>query len=132
MQPPSGFHHVTLTVSDLSVSVPWYERVLGAAKAADREGAGFRRAILRTPGGLVLGLTRHDATRPGDRFDERRIGLDHVSFACAGRAEVEAWGRRLDELGIANSGITDAPYGHVLVFRDPDAVQLEFFAPVSP
>jgi hypothetical protein len=29
---------------------------------------------------------------------------------------------------VENSGVTDAPYGHVLVFRDPDNIQLEFFA----
>ncbi len=129
MEPPRAFHHVTLTVSDLAASAAWYVRVLGATKAADREGPGFRRAILRTPGGLTLGLTQHDATSTPDRFDERRVGLDHVSFACVDRTEVEAWARRLDELGIVHGGIVAAPYGHVLTFRDPDDIQLEFFTP---
>jgi hypothetical protein len=36
---------------------------------------------------------------------------------------------RLDDLGIAHSGIVDADYGSALAFRDPDNIALEFFAP---
>jgi choline dehydrogenase len=38
MRSPSTFHHVTLSVTDLPRSVDSYERVLGMAKVADREG----------------------------------------------------------------------------------------------
>ena len=44
-------------------------------------------------------------------------------------AELEDWEKRLNELGIANGGVVDAPYGSGLSFRDPDNVALEFFAP---
>jgi hypothetical protein len=37
-------------------------------------------------------------------------------------------GGRLNELGIANSGIVDDAYGHHLNFRDPDNIALELFA----
>ena len=33
----------------------------------------------------------------GDRFDEHRAGLDHVSFGCADRAELEGWKTQMDE-----------------------------------
>jgi len=62
-------------------------------------------------------------------FDERRLGLDHLAFACADRSELDQWRDRLDELGIAHGGVVDAPYGSVLSFRDPDNIALEFFAP---
>ena len=35
----------------------------------------------------------------------------------------------LDELGIPNRGIVDAPGYSALSFRDPDKIALEFFAP---
>jgi glyoxylase I family protein len=64
-------------------------------------------------------------------FNERRIGLDHLAFACSSRHDLEEWEARLDELGIDNGGIVDASYGSGLSFRDPDNIALEFFAPRS-
>lgn len=58
-----------------------------------------------------------------------RTGLDHVGLAVASRAELEGWQRHLAELGVSHSPIADRPYGSVLVFRDPDNIQLELFAP---
>jgi len=130
MRSPSTFHHVTLSVTDLPRSVDWYERVLGMSKVADREGATWTRALMRSDGGLVISLTVHEGT-PGDRFDERRVGLDHLSIACADRVEVEAWERHLDELGVQHGDLVDAGYGHVLTSRDPDGIPIEFFAPVA-
>jgi catechol-2,3-dioxygenase len=62
-------------------------------------------------------------------FNERRVGLDHLAFACANRAELEQCEARLKELGIKNGGVVDAGYGSGLSFRDPDNIALEFFAP---
>jgi hypothetical protein len=93
MRSPATFHHITLTVTDLPRSIDWYERVLGMTKVADREGPTWKRALMRSEGGLVIGLTAHEGTG-SDRFDERRVGLDHLSIACEDRAEVEAWERR--------------------------------------
>jgi hypothetical protein len=39
------------------------------------------------------------------------------------------WEARLNDLGVANGGIVDAPYGSGLSFRDPDNIALEFFSP---
>ncbi len=60
---------------------------------------------------------------------ERRVGLDHLSIACAGATEVEAWRERLDEVGVAHDGVGELSYGHVLVARDPDGIVIEFFSP---
>jgi glyoxylase I family protein len=70
----------------------------------------------------------HDADA-GTDFDEHRLGLDHIAFGCANRAELESWQAHLDGLGYAHGGIVDAPYGSGLSFRDPDNLPLEFFAP---
>jgi glyoxylase I family protein len=127
MKSPARFHHVTLTVTDLSRSIDWYERVLGMTKVADREGPTWKRALMRSEGGLVISLTAHDGTG-GDRFDERRVGLDHLSIACESRDEVEVWERHLTELGVDHGDLVDAGYGHVLTSRDPDGIPVEFFA----
>ncbi len=121
--------HVTLTVSDLDRSVPWYERLFGATLEIDEDPGPFRRAVWLVGGQTLVGL--HQFPDPADTlpFNERRTGLDHLAFACASRGDLEAWEARLDELGIANGGIVDAPYGSGLSFRDPDNIALEFYTP---
>jgi catechol 2,3-dioxygenase-like lactoylglutathione lyase family enzyme len=80
-------------------------------------------------GGTLFGIHQHAAPSSHQPFDELRPGLDHVSFGCASRAELDQWAGRLDSLGIAHGGVVDAPYGSGLSFRDPDNIALEFFAP---
>jgi catechol 2,3-dioxygenase-like lactoylglutathione lyase family enzyme len=80
-------------------------------------------------GSTLVGLHQHQAAAPSGGFSELRVGLDHVGFGCADRAELERWERRLDELGVDHGAIKDASYGSGLSFRDPDGIALELFAP---
>jgi catechol 2,3-dioxygenase-like lactoylglutathione lyase family enzyme len=122
--------HVALTVRDLSVSVPWYEALLGAKPVLDEDtDPDFHHTVYLVGNGNLLGLHQHGTPAPDDAFSEHRVGLDHVSFGVADRAELERWARRLDELGISHGGIKDASYGSGVSFRDPDEIALEFFAP---
>jgi glyoxylase I family protein len=124
--------HVALTVRDLSVSVPWYEALLQAKPALDEDtDPDFHHTVYLIGNGNLLGLHQHGTPAPDEQFSEFRVGLDHVSFGCADRAELERWARRLDELGIEHGGIKDAGYGSGVSFRDPDGIALEFFAPPS-
>jgi glyoxylase I family protein len=124
--------HVALTVRDLSVSVPWYEELLDAKPVLDEDtDPDFHHTVYLIGNGNLLGLHQHGTPAPDENFSEFRVGLDHVSFGCADRAELERWGRRLDELGIEHQGIKDASYGSGVSFRDPDGIALEFFAPPS-
>lgn len=121
--------HVAITVSDLTVSVPWYVRLIGAEPVLDEDTGAFHHTVFAI-GGTLLGLHAFPGGTPDDAaFDERRPGLDHLAFQCADRAGLEHWERRLDELGIKHGGILDAHYGSGLSFRDPDNIALEFFAP---
>jgi catechol-2,3-dioxygenase len=111
------------------VSVPWYERLLGAKPVLDEDtDPGFHHTVYLL-GNTLLGLHQHTTEAPAEQFSEHRVGLDHVAFGCASRAELEQWLQRLDELGIEHGGIKDRPYGSGLSFRDPDGIALEFFAP---
>jgi glyoxylase I family protein len=126
--PPIG--HVALTVRDLSVSVPWYEALLDAKPVLDEDtDPDLHHTVYLLGGTTLFGLHQHAAPAPRGDFSEFRVGLDHVAFGCADRAELEKWARRLDELGVAHGEIKDAGYGSGLSFRDPDGIALEFFAP---
>ena len=46
-------------------------------------------------------------SNPGQAFEERRTGLDHMSFAVASRADLNAWASWLDSQGVENSGVVD-------------------------
>lgn len=123
--------HVALTVRDLSVSVPWYEALIGSGPVLDEDTEPNFHHTVYLIGNTLLGLHQHKTPAPVEKFSEFRVGLDHIAFGCADRAELEKWVTRLDELGIANGGIKDAAYGSGVSFRDPDGIALEFFAPPS-
>jgi catechol-2,3-dioxygenase len=121
--------HVALTVTDLDRSVPWYEALFDAKPVLDEDTGPFRHVVWLVGGQTLVGLHQFPDLASGEPFDERRVGLDHLAFACANRAELEQWETRLKDLGIANGGIVNASYGSGLSFRDPDNIALEFFAP---
>jgi glyoxylase I family protein len=97
--PPAvaGYHHFAPTVSDMEASAQWYERVFG---------------MTRVP----VAFPHHGAEQEG------------YAVVLAERADLDAWARWLDSLGVENSGVVDTgnpvPYS-VVVFRDPDHIQLE-------
>jgi catechol 2,3-dioxygenase-like lactoylglutathione lyase family enzyme len=124
-------HHVAVTVRDLAVSGPWYQRLFGTAPVLDEDtDAGFHHLVWVLDGDTLFGIHEHGRGAPDERFSEFRCGLDHVSFGCASRADLEEWADRLDKLGIQHGGVVDAHYGSGLSFRDPDGIALEFFAPL--
>jgi catechol-2,3-dioxygenase len=125
-----GLTHVAVTVRDLNVSGPWYRRLLGTEPVLDEwTDAGFHHVVWMLDGGTLFGIHQHERSAPDGKFSEFSIGLDHVGFGCEGRADLEKWVDRLNELGIPHGGIVDAGYGSGLSFRDPDGIALEFFAP---
>lgn len=130
----SGVHHVTLNVQDVAASEQWYGDVLGFARLTGYGTETFQRVILRAGDGrMTLGLNRHTAPEAEQPFDERRAGLDHLAFQVPDREALEAWRERFESLGVTHSEIKPAavPGSFLIVFRDPDGIQLELFAPPS-
>jgi glyoxylase I family protein len=124
----TGVSHVGLSVTDLDRSTAWYTDVLGLQVLMPTDAPGLKRVLLVHPGsGLMVGLGRHEAAA-GAGFDERATGLDHLSFAVGSRDELAAWEEQLADKGVPYTPIQDEFYGSVLVFRDPDNIQLELFA----
>ena len=132
----SGIHHLGLTVRDVDASADWYQRVLEFRRVGHYESPdGARRKVFLNHDrlGVRLGLTQH---RDGSRndFDETCVGLDHLAFAVHDRRDLESWAARLAAELVTSSAIAPAntiPGAFVLVFRDPDNIQLEFFAEPS-
>jgi glyoxylase I family protein len=121
--------HVALTVSDLKRSTPWYQKLFDSKPVIDEDTGPFHHVVWMLGGGTLVGIHQHTKVESSEPCSELRPGLDHLAFACANRGELEAWEKKLDELGIKHGGIVDAPYGSGLSFRDPDNIPLEFFAP---
>ena len=128
----TGVSHIELTVRDADRSAAWYEQVLCLQRLREfpeyhTPGVSARVVHVINPVvGLDLGLIQHE---PGDdgEFSEFRVGLDHLALAVKSRDELETWVEHLDGCGVSHSAIRDMPYGSVLVFRDPDNIQLELF-----
>lgn len=125
-----GLQHVAVTVSDITRSTQWYAQLFGSDPVLDEdEGSGqFHHAVFALDGGTLFGIHTHRGRESGERFDERRTGLDHVAFAVGSYDELRRWAQKLTDLGIAHDGIKEARYGNGVSFRDPDNIALEFFA----
>jgi glyoxylase I family protein len=125
--PLTGLSHLDLSVSDRHASAGWYAAVLGFEIRGDRfnEAAALHWIHLVHPAcGLSLGLVEHP-DNPGAPFDERRSGLDHVSFAVSARADIEDLAQRIGDLGHEAPAITETTDALLLVLRDPDNIQVE-------
>ena len=134
-------HHLRLTVTDIGRSREFYTGLLGFQVAVESPPAGDPSAeamypilwggIVMTSGNLLLGL--RPVAPQGDRFDENRVGLDHLSFSVASRADLEQAAQLFDQQGVPHGEITRLEgFGiDILPFRDPDNIQLELTAQVS-
>ena len=118
--------HVALTVRDLSVSVPWYQQVIGSDPVLDEDTGPFRHVVFAV-GGTLLGLHEFPDPVRDSAFDPRRPGLDHVAFLSPDRPTLDAWRERLTGLGIEAGTVKDTHYGSGLAFKDPDGLALEIF-----
>lgn len=126
----TGFHHVTLRVSDLGRAREFYSALPGFVLDQDFPDLGklrFRVGEARMRLVLVAPLPEIAA---GEPFDESRIGLDHIAIGVEGGLgflrELE---QALLDLGATNSGIGRDRAGRLamITFRDPDNIQWEFF-----
>jgi catechol 2,3-dioxygenase-like lactoylglutathione lyase family enzyme len=126
-----GVHHLTLTVSDVARSEQFYAKLFNFQRAAE-----FGPRVIMSNGGVLLVLTPPpDPAQaiPQDRFNENRIGLDHVSFGVDSMAALEAAIQVLDAQGVEHGDITPLePFGiAIMAIRDPDNIQIELTAPLA-
>ncbi|MEU6580295.1 VOC family protein [Nocardia sp. NPDC046763] len=126
--------HIRLTVCDIERSRSFYERVFGWPVAleipADAD-AETRQRLSFLYGGVIYRM-EHGllGLRPAgtDRFDENRVGLDHLAFSVGSLAALEAAAAHLDACGVVRGDIKDIGVSYILEFRDPDNIALELIA----
>jgi len=136
-----SIHHIALTVTDLDRSVAWYEKVFDIRYQMEvPHQGGTGKVLANDTWQMMIALHHHDANQ-SEQFAETRTGLDHVGLIVPTRADLEAWQAHLEDLGVERAATADRPYtqspiedrsfGSILVFRDPDNIQLELFTPPS-
>ena len=126
----ASIHHVSFTVTDLDRSVAWYKEVLGLAELMREDhpdGNGYAIVLGKPDFSMCVGLHTH-SDNASEPCNETRTGLDHVSFGVAQRADLDTWAEHFKKLNVFQSPINDQEGYAVLVFRDPDNIQLELIS----
>jgi glyoxylase I family protein len=128
----TGIHHLALTVTNVERSAAWYSKLLGMVTVIGDDTDDVRYRVLAHPdSGMVIGLREYPVAGSGDVFDEMRTGMDHLAIGVESADELTAWAAKLDELGVSYTPAIETPIGVVIVFRDPDNIQLEFWLPAG-
>jgi glyoxylase I family protein len=127
----TGVHHIRLIVTDPVRSRDFYTSLLNFKVAAE-----LPPGFVLTNGNILLGITPPwDASQaiPNDHFSPNRVGLDHLSFGVADRAELNKAAALFDERGVVHGEVRDLPaFGiTILSFDDPDGIQVELTAPLE-
>ncbi|GAB4002722.1 VOC family protein [Glycomyces albus] len=121
----AGVHHIKVPVTDLPTSVEWYQRVFGLRlvwEFPDENG------VIRGTGGTVPGLGGTMlALRENPKAAEGCKDFDPFGIAVEGPDDLRAWMAHLDELGIEHSPLIEASLGWLLVFNDPDGLEIHMY-----
>jgi len=122
----AGIHHIKLPVTDLERSTQWYRDVLGARRLAEldhRRPDGTLFAVILD----VPQLAGHLELRLDPATASALEGYDFLTMTIEDRPALDAWGIRLDALGIPHSPPIVAMAGWLLVVPDPDGLRLRFY-----
>lgn len=122
--------HIKLTVTNVARSRDFYTRFLNFDFSGERDPMTF---ISNGSITISLALAPDPTQAPAnDRFNENRVGLDHLSLAVENRAELERAKRMFEEQGVPHGDVRDLGEEsglYILAFRDPDNIQMELSAP---
>jgi glyoxylase I family protein len=120
-----GLAHATLTVSDIERTKKFYEDLFDTTFEMDDE-----KVFSLVTVGIPVWFVQWSKQKSGDRFDETRIGLDHIAFKLENVSVLEKIIERLKDMGVETKGFQKfaGKYPYV-AFRDPDNIQTEFFIP---
>jgi glyoxylase I family protein len=124
-----AINHLDLTVSDLSVSIAFYDKVLGRLgynRSAEYAGDVPCWVLNSLGGASSIGLHAAGIVAPHNR---NAPGLHHLAFHCESRADIDAFH---DFLVMERMHVLDAPAEYdytpgyyAIFFADPDGIKLE-------
>jgi catechol 2,3-dioxygenase-like lactoylglutathione lyase family enzyme len=119
-----GLNHIIITIKDVKISQAFYGGLLGFEIIPLADGFFFRT------GGVAIFFFPSSHPLPDDRFNEFRIGLDHLSFTAPNEAALHSLAEQLHASGVETKGVETYHTGNKYVaFRDPDNIQLEYWLP---
>lgn len=118
----SGLNHVILTISDVPRARAFYGDLLGFELHDYLEGFYFMTD------NMSFWFLPSSKPIPNDRFNEFRIGLDHLGFAAPSEEALHELAEKLIAAGVETKGVQTFHTGNKYVaFRDPDNIQLEYW-----
>jgi catechol-2,3-dioxygenase len=123
-----GIRGVKIPVTDLDRSIEWYGEVFGFEvewEFADADGV--VRGVAGPVGDGVAGL----ALRLNPEKARAIAGFDPVNWAVETREDLGDWIAHLDALGIPHSPEIEASIGWLLVFNDPDGLEIHVYTDAS-
>jgi glyoxylase I family protein len=120
----SGLNHIILTIRDVGRSRAFYGDLLGFEVKDQADGFVF------VADGVYFFFFPSSHPLPDDRFDEFRIGLDHLAFTAPDEDALYSLAKTLKAAGVETMGVETYHTGNKYVaFRDPDNIQLEYWLP---
>src|SRR5215211_6654706 len=119
-----GLNHIIMTIKDVKISRAFYSELLGFELKTIADGFFF------VTGGVAIFFFAPSHPIPDNRFNEFRIGLDHLAFSAPSEAALQSLAEQLQASGVETKGVETYHTGNKYVaFRDPDNIQLEYWLP---
>jgi catechol 2,3-dioxygenase-like lactoylglutathione lyase family enzyme len=119
-------HHLKFPVSDLPVSISWFETALYATRVSnldhvDRDGNLF--AVIMTLPGVEVPAELRLAPEAAAAV----VGYDPVTFGVADKAALDQWAAHLDAAGVEHSPVIVGFAGHLIELRTPDGLAIRVY-----
>jgi len=120
-----GLGPIMLTVRDLSRTERVLIDVMNMCRIRDYAAHGAHIVVFTMGEGGPAAELHVIESADLDEARQGAGGVHHVAFRTPDEAQYHAWTRRLNELGIRNSGEIDRFYFRSLYFREPNGILFE-------
>ncbi|MEA2942774.1 MAG: glyoxalase family protein [Bradyrhizobium sp.] len=120
-----GLGPIMLTVQDLGRTAAVLTGVVNMTRVRDYPYQGVPVHVFAMGEGGGVAAELHVIEQNGPMARQGAGAVHHVAFRTPDDAQYQAWARRLNELGVRNSGAIDRFYFRSLYFREPNGILFE-------